>query len=351
MNVAVVGIGIAGSYLLSRLSEHHQVTGYEFLPYEKFDAVCSWGASKHEMKRMIQLAGLNFDDYILHEGNEMHVQLGKIRHVVKLKGLCTFDKRRLILDLVRNQDVKFQTSPSLEELQRKGFDMIIDATGMHRHLLPRLEDDLLIPSVQYRLKYEDMPFDDFYIRPFSKLGGYLWFFPLGNDEAHVGAADYFHRHDEELAKFLQEHPGEIIKKAGRPIRVSPPSVCGPPFMVKGKTRLVGVGESVGTVFPMLGEGIIPSLQSAMLLIENLQELKIYQSRLLEKFEPYVRMYELLRARFEGKVGALSQMLFLWSIYAAIKKDEERYGMRISITDILKTSLLKRLSFLGKSLYL
>jgi len=347
LNVAVVGIGIAGSYLLSRLSEHNQVTGYEFLPYEKFDAVCSWGTSKHEMKRIIQLAGLNFDDYILHEGQEMQVQVGSIKHVVKLKGLCTLDKRRLILDLVRGQHVIYQTSPSMEELERNGFDIIIDATGMHRHLLPKLEDDLLIPSVQYRLKYKDMPFDDFYIRPFPKLGGYLWFFPLGNGEAHVGAADYFHRHDEELAKFLEEHPGEIIKKAGRPIRVSPPLVCVPLFIVRGKTTLVGVGDSVGTVFPMLGEGIIPSLQSTILLTENLQQLPIYKSKLLEKFALYDRFYELLRAGFEGKVSALSQMLFLWSIYGAIRKDEERYGMRISITDMLKTSLRKRLSFLGE----
>ena len=38
-------------------------------------------------------------------------------------------------------------------------------------------------------------------------------------------------------------------------------------------KVVGVGESIGTVYPMLGEGIIPSMQSVELLVENLDDLR------------------------------------------------------------------------------
>ncbi len=342
MKIAVVGIGIAGSYLLSRFSEKHEVDGYEFLPLERFDAVCAWGASKHEMKRLIKPTGLNFEDYILHEGRIMRIEIGRLEHAVKLKGLCTFDKKRLILDLVKGCRVKFGVSPSFQDLRDEGFDLIIDSTGMHRHLLPRVRDDLLLPTVQYRVRFTDPPFDDFYIHPFSKLGGYVWYFPIGNGEAHVGAADYFHRHDEHLAAFLREHPGEIIRKTGRPIRATPPSLCDPFFVELDGVSLVGVGESVGTVFPLLGEGIIPSLQCAEALIQNMNDLPHYRSVILQKFQLYDRVYRLLRKGFKGQLSSLRQMFALWSLYADLKRNEERYGMSISIIDMLKTSFRRRL---------
>jgi len=36
-----------------------------------------------------------------------------------------------------------------------------------------------------------------------------------------------------------------------------------------KGKVVGVGESIGTVYPILGEGIIPSMMCADIFVKNL----------------------------------------------------------------------------------
>ena len=48
---------------------------------------------------------------------------------------------------------------------------------------------------------------------------------------------------------------KVVKKIGRPIRLAPSKHMEPFF----DGNIIGVGESIGCVFPMLGEGIIPSL--------------------------------------------------------------------------------------------
>ena len=43
MIIAVVGIGVAGSYLLARLKKDHEVVGYDRMTEEKHDSICAWG--------------------------------------------------------------------------------------------------------------------------------------------------------------------------------------------------------------------------------------------------------------------------------------------------------------------
>ncbi len=56
--------------------------------------------------------------------------------------------------------------------------------------------------------------------------------------------------------FLKKHGGKVLKTKGRPIRFATPDRCKPYYSGK----VVGVGESIGTVYALLGEGIIPSMQ-------------------------------------------------------------------------------------------
>ena len=42
MKIAVMGMGVAGSYLLSRLKNDHDVTGYERMTEERHDSICAW---------------------------------------------------------------------------------------------------------------------------------------------------------------------------------------------------------------------------------------------------------------------------------------------------------------------
>ncbi|MFN3621974.1 MAG: NAD(P)/FAD-dependent oxidoreductase, partial [Nitrososphaerales archaeon] len=129
MKIAIVGMGVAGSYLAARLRDEHKVIGFERLPKDKFDAVCAWGTSVKGIERFTKNVGLRFDDYILHKGREMRVDIFGRSLYIKLRGLCSFDKLRLIQDIAEGSDVNYgRLIPQNYTLE--GYDLIIDATGL-----------------------------------------------------------------------------------------------------------------------------------------------------------------------------------------------------------------------------
>ena len=48
-------------------------------------------------------------------------------------------------------------------------------------------------------------------------------------------------------------------------------------------KVVGVGESIGTVYALLGEGIIPSMQCVDIFLENMHDFKAYE-KAIEKYD-------------------------------------------------------------------
>lgn len=334
MKIAIVGMGVAGSYLSSMLSREHRVSGFDMHQKDSFDAVCGWGSVKGAMAKYAKDCGLNFEDYVTHTGKVMHVDVNGDMVNIDLKGLCCFDKIRFIKDLVDGQDIRFGQVVSKDVLSEDGYDMVIDSTGLIRSLLPKVKDDFLIPCVQYRVKYKEPPFDDFYVKTFPNLSGYFWYFPLGDGLFHVGAGDYYKRHNEELSNFFKKYPCEVLKKNGRPVRITPPSLCEPFF----DGKVVGVGESIGTVYPMLGEGIIPSLQCAEILLENLHDLATYREKVLKHFKIHDPIYRFIKSKIEGTFNLAFQLPTLVNIYRHMKTREDRYGMHIKMTNLLKVVL-------------
>jgi len=330
LKVAIVGMGVAGSYLAARLRDEHKVVGFERLPKDRFDAVCAWGTSIGGIDVFAKKIGLNFEDYILHKGREMHLDLFGRPIYIKLKGLCSFDKLRFIQDVAEGTEVNYgKFIPRNSRLD--GFDLIVDATGLSRPLLPKVRQDVFIPCLQYKVKYRQPPFDDFYIKPFPGLTGYFWYFPLGDGYAHVGAGDFRKRHIAELAIFLKRYPCEVLKKTGRPVRITPPSLCRP-FSVE---KVVGVGESIGTVYPMLGEGIVPSLQCAELLLENLDNSSAYEQAVLRKFSIYDKVFNFIYSKIDNTFTLSSQLKNILSLFFHMKFNESRYGLEIRLRDVLK----------------
>lgn len=330
MKIAIVGMGVAGSYLAARLRDEHKVVGFERLPKDKFDAVCAWGTSIRGIERFVRNVGLRFDDYILHKGREMRVDLFGRQFYIKLGGLCSFDKPRLIQDIAEGSDVNYGRLITRNDKLGE-YDLVVDASGLSRPLLPKVKNDIFIPCLQYKVKYREKPFDDFYIRPFPGLTGYLWYFPLGDGYAHVGAGDFRKRHVGELASFLRKYPCEVIKKTGRAVRITPPSLCRP-FSLG---RVVGVGESIGTVYPMLGEGIIPSLQCADILIDNLYDLNSYEKAVLKKFSIYDSVFSFIHSKLTNTFNIASQFKNILSIFLHMRFNEARYGLEIRFKDVLK----------------
>src|SRR6476661_246724 len=95
MKIAVAGMGVAGAYLMNRLSDDHEnhVVGFERMDKDKHDAVCAWATCKNVMTDLAKNCGLNFDEYILHEGKQMEVDLGTPNRVdINLKGMVSYDK-------------------------------------------------------------------------------------------------------------------------------------------------------------------------------------------------------------------------------------------------------------------
>ena len=165
MKIAVVGIGVAGAYLMNRLSDDHSnhVVGFERMPKDQHDAVCAWATCENVMVGLARKCGLNFDDYVMHEGKHMQMDLEKNGRVdIKLKGMVSYDKLRLIQDMIRSTEIRFGRAPRKDELE-SDFDIIIDSTGFHRNYLPRVGNETWIPCVQYKVRYQQgkEPFDDF----------------------------------------------------------------------------------------------------------------------------------------------------------------------------------------------
>ncbi|MGN6630548.1 MAG: NAD(P)-binding protein, partial [Candidatus Nitrosocosmicus sp.] len=76
MKFAIIGAGVAGSYLGNILhSNGHKVTIFEAYEKEKHWPVCAWGASRHMLEHFSNTAGLQFKDYILHVGKKIRMQL------------------------------------------------------------------------------------------------------------------------------------------------------------------------------------------------------------------------------------------------------------------------------------
>ncbi|MEN2974546.1 MAG: NAD(P)/FAD-dependent oxidoreductase [Candidatus Caldarchaeales archaeon] len=328
MKIAVVGAGVAGSYILARLSGEYLVEGFEKQERSRYFPICAWGTSINTMRDLCRKVGLNFDDYVLYVGKELYLDLGREIYPIKLRGLCTFDKLRFEEDLIKGSRVKFgvdvRSPPS-------GYDIVIDASGFNRSLLPKIGRDYFIPTIEYRVKFREPPYDDFYIKPLDGRKGYLWYFPLGDSLYHVGSGDYDRRHVEAAKKFVEENRGEVLMKIGRPVRINPPEYC-QPFYVG---NIVGVGESIGTVYPLQGEGIIPSIYSAEALVENLEDFENYRKTILKIFKPYSTVFEFIKKALKGKLDLKRDWILLFKIYLHMRFREERYGIQSRVKDFIK----------------
>ena len=56
MKIAVVGIGVAGAYLMNKLSDDHdnRIVGFERMPEAQHDAVCAWATCENVMSALVK---------------------------------------------------------------------------------------------------------------------------------------------------------------------------------------------------------------------------------------------------------------------------------------------------------
>jgi flavin-dependent dehydrogenase len=332
LRIAIVGAGVAGSYLLKMLSNEHDVTAFEAQGEGDYRSICAWGAPKHPMREFASKAGLSFDEYILHEGKYFTMIFGGTKLDIPLTGLSTFDKEKFLADLRRGGAVRYGSRVARGQ-GLDGYDLVVDATGFHRILVGRPSREVAIPTLEFMVKYREMPFDDFYAEVFPGLTGYIWFFPLSHGVAHVGSGDFGHRHVEMLSEFLSRYPPEeVLRKVGRPVRLASPEMSAPIRI----GNVLAIGEAAGVVFPTTGEGIVPSLQSAEVLRNvldagNLDDFERSMRRSFRLHDEVGRVFldGLLRGRRDP--GTILRLLRL---AARFRSMDERFGLRPGILQLV-----------------
>ena len=334
MKLAIVGAGVAGSYLGNRLQEDgHQIEIFEASRKESHWPVCAWGASKNMLEIFSKNAGLNFDDYVLHRGKKLRMDLpeGKTEYL-ELKGLVTYDKYHWEQDLCQGLKINYGFHCTPESDFLSNYDYVIDCTGVHRSLLPRSSQDFIIPSYEFLVENVN-EIEEFYVIGYKGARGYFWFFPLGNGRAYIGAGDIDRKYYG-ISEFFEKNPGaKVLRKIGRPIRLSPPKRM-LPFH---NGNIIGVGESIGTVYPLLGEGIIPSTWCAQLFIKHITDFNAYRTEVLKKFQIYALVFKFIQMKINGKFNLFKNAVELLKIYNHMKHEEKRYGMEIKFKDLVKVS--------------
>jgi flavin-dependent dehydrogenase len=338
MNVAIAGGGIAGGYLAKLLKQRSiSPDVYDGMDHDTRCRCrsCGWGVPR-SLDTYLADVDLDFATYLLEPMSSMNFNGLKAK-----TPLCTLNKPRLIRDLTRGTRLKRQ---NLGQEEADDYDIIVDATGIARAFLPPCRSDLVMPTLQHRVIVESRTNEHLEAGVYGNRIpglGYLWIFPLGNNQAHIGIGgvgrdqldrlmDRFYQDSSERFSFTR------LCSCHGFIRVASP-YCSTPFYSR-KTRkngtpqvIVGIGESIGTVAPFTGEGIIHSLECARIFADSFPDYERYTKSVLTAFTWMKKERETLDYFLsqEGKNGPRLQDR--WRLF----RNARRSGIGLPILDAFR----------------
>jgi len=275
LKVAIAGAGMTGAYLYRLLRNRgHEVDIFDRDPGTKCGASpCAWGTSRG-FAELVEASGLDPEKYILRRSDYVIID------GIRIPGdLYTFDKPALIKDLLEGA----QIIPA--PLHVAGHNRIIDATGASRFFLLPFQQDLLLPCIQWRIRTGT----DLQNR--IQLGkiGYAWCFPLSDGEYHIGCGSLIsdpHKILKGLGwieNLTQSGNGKILCACSGKIRITGPHYAQPFVRDDGPAEVWGVGEAIGCVAPLAGDGIISGMKSAQILLDYWDDPGGYEKAILREF--------------------------------------------------------------------
>ena len=338
MKVAIVGAGIAGGFL-ARLLERQGISPdvYEWGDHGTSCGYrsCGWGAPD-ATGSLLDRAGLDFDNYLLEPMVTMNFD-----GLIARTPLYTLDKPRLIRDL--RSGLRIIPCPFTDR-EADEYDVVVDATGIARTLLPPCSSDLTLPTLQYRVTVKTnggrVPGPGVYGNQIPGLG-YIWVFPIGRGQYHIGAGGLaFDRYREILEQFFDNlSPGYSVTRhcsCSGEVRVASPFYSQPLASVRRREngtpqQIIGVGESIGTVSPFTGEGIIYSLECAKLLADTWPDEKAYVSRVLSRFSWMKKERETLDYLLSEGRETGPRLRDRWRFY----RNARRSGVRLPMIEAFK----------------
>ncbi len=285
MRAAIGGAGIAGAYAYRCLSERG-------IHADLFDLAkrtrcrlrpCAWGfAPTSEYERLVSRF-LEPRDYVLEHFDSIVVNGVTVR-----SDMVTVDKPRLVRDLIGDAKI------GLEPLQVADYDRVVDATGIERAFLPAaVGPEFLVDCYQRRVRSEKtMP-----LSFTSSKYGYEWCFPLGNDEYHMGYGS-LEEQSNGFSRFPKDTEGvSTICACSSKIRLTSPHYSVP---LTSEGKFVGIGESIGAVGPLAGDGNIYAMRCGELLLECWDDLERYERKVLDEFDWMRKERRALEKLWEGK---------------------------------------------------
>ena len=323
--IIIAGSGVAGSYLARRLS----TTGVEFRLYDPkkpgFRIPCGYATNEFNFRKYAGLAGLDGDSYIQRRADSVILTGDGMPEMhFPSRGLCTIDKNRFEADLVSTLGVERRMAPLPGE-----DDILVDATGISRHYLGAAPEDFTMHTTEYLSG--SASHGEFYFRYFPGGHGYYWEFPL-EQGYHVGAGS-------DSTVLIKKSLENIDHSAimARDLRLRPL------FSRMFSGRAVGVGESIGTVSPITGEGILPATECAEILCQTLshetelQEIKIkYGNAVRRKFGHYEKLFSLLMDARNGKMAKPANLAAIPSV----KRDFRNFGIDLGIVRVLRELFIR-----------
>jgi flavin-dependent dehydrogenase len=330
LRIAIAGAGTTGTYCYSLLKNEGCHVDLFDRPHTTACGInpCAWGTSRGFFE-LVSAARLDPEKYVLQQFDSV------LMDEVRITGeLMTIDKPALIRDLMEGG------SANLAPLNIGDYDRVIDATGLARTYLPPIQRDILLPCIQHRMQTE---------KPLEnriKLGGigYAWCFPLGQHGYHFGCGS------------LAGHPKKLFKQLGwmgdGPSSPETKTLCS----CSGKVRLTGphdalpvvadgpkdgtwgVGEAIGCVAPLAGDGIVPGMRSVRLLLENWDDPQGYTRAILKEFEWMQKERAVIDKLLQRSPLGIKDA---W----VLRKNSRRMGMRVGLKEAF--GFLKALKAMGR----
>jgi hypothetical protein len=273
---------------------------------------------------LVEKAGLEAEKYILRRFDYVLIDNVRIE-----ADLMTFDKPRLVRDLLGDAQIRFWPVPI------GAYDRVIDATGVSRTFLPSIDDDIILGCCQYLVETEE-PLENR-----IKLGGigYAWCFPLLRNLYHVGCGSLIADPQRILANLgwlesaSPRHEKKILCGCTGTIRLTGPHFS-LPFVADGCSEGIwGVGEAIGCVAPLAGDGIVPGMRSVQLLLDAWDDPRQYREAVLDEFG-WMRDERgvIDKLRTGERVGVREACI--------LRRNSKRMGMRVGLGNAL--ALLRNL---------
>lgn len=317
MKIAIAGAGIVGAYLYRILShEGYRVDLYDIRNGTTCGLTpCAWGTSLG-FHALLEAVGLNPEDYLLERPGRLFIDDVGLR-----ADLMTFDKPKLIKNLLRGSRISYTP------LELSDYDRVVDATGVSRAFLSNLEDDFLLSCTQYRIQSKE---------PLGNkitLGhiGYAWCFPLSEGISHIGCEGLGSDPQvimEKLGWLTPDasHSGiNVICSCAGDIRLTAPRYSQPFVIDSSWGQVWGVGEAIGCVAPLAGDGIVPGMKSAQILVNTWDDPNAYTEAILKEFHWMTSERRIIdKLRGKDRLGLREAWV--------LKKNSRRMGFRMGLRE-------------------